>query len=290
MGQLDKIQENILPQARRDDQSTILESSVTVSANATSIEKHHSHRAEDFRFSRLFGKGFELLFKRFFFFFPVSLLLLLPFLVSGVYLPVLTSGFGGPQTNWPNMLINQVIVVLCTSVMSAVLMYAIIKELQGERVGASLALRRGLRASVRASVTAVLVSMITIVGFMMLIVPSWIWGSMLWVAVPATVVERIGPTASLSRSAELTKGYRWTIFGVLVFLGVANLIIFQILGAVIGSSIRSVNEMLLHLHIYTYFLQAFEAALLACMASYGYYLLVSSREGTNIDKIAAVFD
>jgi hypothetical protein len=35
---------------------------------------------------------------------------------------------------------------------------------------------------------------------------------------PACVIELTGPWASLKRSAQLTKGYRWKIFGLLLLL------------------------------------------------------------------------
>ena len=61
-----------------------------------------------------------------------------------------------------------------------------------------------------------------IIGTLLFFVP----GLMVYVAYfiigPVCVLERLGPTASLKRSAGLTKGSRWRIFGLLLLLGVIS--------------------------------------------------------------------
>ena len=56
------------------------------------------------------------------------------------------------------------------------------------------------------------------IGFLLLIVPGVILLVMFSVAVPACVVERLGAFASLRRSASLTTGCRWQLFGLYVLL------------------------------------------------------------------------
>jgi len=51
---------------------------------------------------------------------------------------------------------------------------------------------------------------------LLLVVPGFIVMCMLSVAVPAEVAERAGVIGALSRSAALTKGRRWSIFGALL--------------------------------------------------------------------------
>jgi hypothetical protein len=43
------------------------------------------------------------------------------------------------------------------------------------------------------------------------------------VVAPACVVERLGPVASIGRSAQLTKNCRWKIFGIMALLGLSSL-------------------------------------------------------------------
>src|SRR5262245_55858908 len=51
------------------------------------------------------------------------------------------------------------------------------------------------------------------VGLILLIIPGLILYAMWFVAVPACVVERLGPWTSLRRSRDLTKGHRWKLCG-----------------------------------------------------------------------------
>src|SRR5262249_35243801 len=55
-------------------------------------------------------------------------------------------------------------------------------------------------------------------GFSLLIIPGLILYTMWFVALPACVVERLGPWSSLRRSRELTKGHSWKLFGLALLL------------------------------------------------------------------------
>lgn len=70
--------------------------------------------------------------------------------------------------------------------------------------------------------------------FVLLIVPGLIVMCMLSVAIPAEVAERTGVVGALSRSAVLTKGHRWSIFGLLVLYWVALVVVGAIVGLVVG--------------------------------------------------------
>ena len=71
------------------------------------------------------------------------------------------------------------------------------------------------------------VGLLVALGFVLLIVPGAMFLVMWSVAVPACVVEGSSPFASMRRSAELTRGHRWTLFGLflLLFVGVAMALI-----------------------------------------------------------------
>jgi hypothetical protein len=69
---------------------------------------------------------------------------------------------------------------------------------------------------------------------MLLIVPGIIVACMLSVALPAEVAERTGVLGALSRSAALTKGHRWSIFGTLALYIVALGVVGAIVSLVVG--------------------------------------------------------
>jgi len=48
---------------------------------------------------------------------------------------------------------------------------------------------------------------------------------MYYVATPVCIAENEGVFGSMSRSAQLTKGHRWQIFGILVLIWIASVII-----------------------------------------------------------------
>ncbi|MDP0959003.1 hypothetical protein Q6334_28190, partial [Klebsiella pneumoniae] len=52
-------------------------------------------------------------------------------------------------------------------------------------------------------------------GYLALIVPGVIISVMWSVASPAVVVEKRGVLESLQRSRDLTRGYRWNVFGLM---------------------------------------------------------------------------
>ncbi len=91
---------------------------------------------------------------------------------------------------------------------------------------------------------SIVVGILIFVGFIFLIIPG-IFLALMWaVAVPAMVAEDRGVFDSMSRSAELTKGNRWRMLGLLILIYVLMLVIFgvvlllalitPILGVIVG--------------------------------------------------------
>jgi len=108
--------------------------------------------------------------------------------------------------------------------------------------------------------------------------------AIMWcVAVPACLVERLGPVQSLARSADLTKGYRWKIVGIMLLLllmvAVAVLLIFAAttLGTLTTSIVRFVWTV-----AWTGF---FNCAVI--MISHD---LRVAKEGVDTSQLASVFD
>ena len=57
-------------------------------------------------------------------------------------------------------------------------------------------------------------------------------GAILFASIPGCVVEGRGPIESWSRSAQLTKGYRWRLFGLALLLMVMSQVATKIIGLV----------------------------------------------------------
>ena len=126
--------------------------------------------------------------------------------------------------------------------LSSLITFVVSALVQGALTRATVSASEGTRASFGESLSAaarVLLPLIGLsilwaigvgIGFMLLVVPGIILLMMWAVAVPSLVVERKGIFAAFSRSAELTKGARWKIFGLCLVL----LVIYWLLSAVIG--------------------------------------------------------
>jgi hypothetical protein len=119
----------------------------------------------------------------------------------------------------------------------------------------------------------------------LLIVPGFIALLMLYVAVPACVVEGLGPAASLGRSAELTKGFRWKILGLILLVSlisiICSLLVTFILTLFTGAFVATLGK---------FAVQALTAALSGVLAAVIYYSLRAAKEGIDIDRIVSVFD
>jgi hypothetical protein len=134
---------------------------------------------------------------------------------------------------------------------------------------------------------------------MLLLIPGLIVACMLCVAVPAEVGERAGVLGALARSAALTKGHRWSIFGLLVLYFVAIAIIGGIIGVVVGlaffggfgkSYLTSDGSPLAYVGV---ILVAFESAAFTMLSAVGLAALYAElrlvKEGPQTQSLAEVF-
>ena len=120
---------------------------------------------------------------------------------------------------------------------------------------------------------------------LLLLVPGLIYGCMIFVAQPACVVEPLGPMSALRRSRELTKGYRWPIFGlfilILIVMSVASLgaefLVTQMAGPIIGKLAKYVVDTVV-------------VAFVSVLYAVTYSQLRAAKEGVDVDQLARVFD
>jgi len=109
--------------------------------------------------------------------------------------------------------ISMVAGLLLFAMMMGAVMYLVVEDLNGRRAEIGASLRIGLTRAVPTLVVAILVYLLSVIAMFPLIFPGWIVWCILFVAVPASVIERPGIFGALGRSAKLTKGNRWQLFG-----------------------------------------------------------------------------
>jgi hypothetical protein len=136
----------------------------------------------------------------------------------------------------------------------------------------------------------------------LLIMPLLLLYLMWFVAMPACVLERLGPIRSLGRSRALTKGNRWKIFSLILATLIPALIVGGVITAVmarlgvgvilqigfffdLNRTLNSVTGQVVSL-IWTAIWTAFYAILVAV----AYHDLRVAKEGVDTEQIAAVFE
>jgi hypothetical protein len=237
----------------------------------------------DFRVGRVFTQTFSVLSRNLLPFCIVTVIAALPyfFLLGADGRPAggMTAGRAGLAIFW------FILAILLNALSQAVILYAAFEDMRGRPVNMMESLRIGFGRILPVLGTAIVVGVLTMLGGIALVIPAFIVMTMLFVAIPACVVERIGPVKSVGRSAALTKGYRWRVFGLWIsFMIVLGIV--QSVSVGIGSAIGGVFVAKLILLLWNAIYIAFSATLVVVT----YRDLRVAKEGVDTDQIAAVFD
>jgi uncharacterized membrane protein len=161
---------------------------------------------------------------------------------------------------------------------------ATVQALSGGRVRSDVSIWRGLRRIESVLLTSMLTLVITAIGFVLLVIPGLIAVVAWFVAIPACVVERLGPVQSLKRSVTLTRGCGWRIFAAFCAILIVNFTVNWVIGALTP---RDPAWLFAAARFGCFVLtNAYEAVLVAVV----YYQLRVVKDGTHPSGIAAVFD
>ena len=178
-------------------------------------------------------------------------------------------------------------------VLQAAIVYGAIVDLNGGRASFAECLSTGLRHWFWLLLLAIVMTLGEILGYFLFIVPGLIAATAWIVAVPAQVVEQKGVFDAIGRSAELTRGRRWPIFGLLViYLIAASLVQGAVSGftaGFAGDGAQTVSVALAHMVVQPLVNVATSLIGAAGVASI-YYELRSDRDGIAPEALAAVFD
>lgn len=172
-----------------------------------------------------------------------------------------------------------------TLIATGAMCYGTFEDLRGQRAWFGQCLTRGLAVVFPVLVVATASFVGVLLGLVLLVVPGLMLYMAWWVAIPAAVVERPGIVASLRRSAFLTKGNRWRIFG--LFLVV--LVIIYGVAAIPELIFASFSDLDVY-NLASWVTTALTTAFSAVVGAVSYYHLRQIKEGVDIDEIARVFD
>jgi hypothetical protein len=185
-----------------------------------------------------------------------------------------------------------IIQIICTYLLQAALVQGTISDLNGEQTSLSSTLSTGLSLALPVLVISI-VSLLAIgLGFLLLVVPGAIFAIGWSVAVPVCVVERTGIKDALSRSWELTKGYRWRIFWLVLMYAIAAYLCAVLVMVFAGLSLAGVTTTLNNTPfiVLTWVLRVVLAVITAIGITAIYYELRTVKEGMAPQELAAAFD
>lgn len=237
----------------------------------------------EFRIGHVLSLGLAILFRNIVPFGLISLLAVTPaFLYALAVDPWILFGYDQPRGT--EFLVN-IVESLLGSFLAAAVVYGTAQDLRGRRADMGACIGRGLAVMFPVLGVAFVTGLLIALATLALVVPGLIVATMLWVAIPAAVMERRGLSA-LSRSSSLTRGYRWKVFGIIVLLSI--LLMVPILGVFIvvdeyQDNVMTFNGIMMGLIALYY-------AATATISTVGYHELRLVKEGASVDEIAAVFD
>jgi hypothetical protein len=236
----------------------------------------------EFRVGRVFGRTSSVLGRNFLTFFAISVVASLPTILIT---PVSPGDTTDPLRNLGWALSGLFLMMVLGTLSQAIVLYGAFQDMRGRRVDLAESVRVGLRQFFPIMGLAFSVTFLGMLGFLLLVVPGLMWFTRWFVATPACVVEHLGVSASMRRSAQLTKGHRWKIFGLLVLLIVADVAVDKAielgLTAVAGGIPALIGRMI-WIGVW--------GAFYAIFAVVTYRDLRVAKEGVDTEQIAAVFE
>jgi len=199
-----------------------------------------------------------------------------------------------PQNRWGFW--ELVLWMLLWSLATATCLFGAYRVMQGQGFGVGDSVRAGLHRLGPVVGTTFLGTAGVLLAALLLVVPGIILECSIYVALPACVIERRGPTDSLRRSQVLTRGHRWPIFGLLALVTV--LTVFVTVGAAVSGAILVSYLGVAGGKTAAWMLGAiFAFAVRVVMGSFGavlvavvYHDLRVLKEGADIDSIASAFN
>jgi hypothetical protein len=239
--------------------------------------------AGTFRLADVFGKALAIYGRRFGPFIVLTVMAQIPLYVAAFTIRTPTfrpTGIASVVSVAVFSLLNMV----CSSIASGAIIYGVVQELRGRVFSIADSIQIALHRILPIIGVAICTGILTFLGSILLLVPGMIVACMYYVSMPACVAEQTGVFESMSRSAFLTKGYRWQVFGMFLLIVVGGLILGAIVGLVFAFTGRVGPA------VASQAMKAVVGSFYGVIVGVFYYQLRVAKEGVDIDKIASVFD
>jgi hypothetical protein len=192
--------------------------------------------------------------------------------------PGVTIGFSAP-------LLATIATCVWLTLSNGAIFLAVSQECAGRRLTIAQFVPGALRRLPALVGLFLLISICLLLGAILLLIPALIVLCIYAVAAPACAVEGLGPIRSMARSAFLTKGNRWRIFGLVLLLYVGLALISEpiaFLARHFGGRLAGI--------IVTMPVEGVAGGFSAVAIGVLYAQLRAAREGVAGERIAGVFD
>ncbi|MDX8528694.1 hypothetical protein RFM68_29905 [Mesorhizobium sp. MSK_1335] len=172
---------------------------------------------------------------------------------------------------------------VCALLLQSALVRATIEDLNGKRPSFGDCVQIAIRFLLPTLAIGLLVYFGSILAMIALIVPGiilWLGWSM---SVPVLIQEGRGVFGSMSRSRALTKGCRWSLFGLFLILIIIAMIIqwgMLLVLVLFGGIIAEIGAALV---------QTVVSMVLSIATAVSYVELRQAKEGASIDELAEIF-
>ncbi len=226
----------------------------------------------EFRIGRVFSRTVDLLSRNFPIYFAVAALAAAP------------KAFVDKTTGWWQLLVF-VLLAVAGPVSSAIMAQVAFADMSGRPVSLSEAVRTAFGRFLPLLGLSICLGLAIAMGFMLLIVPGIILMVMWYVITPVFIIERLTVSASFARSSALTKGHRWPIFGMVLVLFIAGIILELVLEKTLALS-GSSGFVIVGSLVWAGLAGAFNMVLIVAT----YHDLRVAKEGIDVRHLAAVFE
>lgn len=169
------------------------------------------------------------------------------------------------------------------SVLGGAFAFGVFQSLRGGRAGVGECLSRAFGRIAPILGVSLVYGVAVGLGSLLLLVPGIMIACAWYLSVPVTTVERLGVGASLGRSGDLTRGYRWSIFGMFLLVTLLGVVVTLVLAGVLAALGPIVA--LFGMGIVAVFIALFAGTLSAVC----YHDLRLVKEGASTEELLRVF-
>ncbi|RZJ45661.1 MAG: hypothetical protein EON86_01010 [Brevundimonas sp.] len=225
-------------------------------------------------------------------FFGASVILVgIPSTISALGQGSLTSA--NPYSGFGFVILGTMLYFIGLYLLQGMVVKAAVNGFNGKKTAFGDAFGAGLRMFFPLLGLSIVATLGALLGYILLVVPG-ILLSVIWsVAAPAVVVEKRGVFESLQRSRDLTRGFRWPVFGLIVIYVVLSWIFGLAMGGLSLATGGTFTGGTPNLAV-TLISGPLTNIVAGVVASAGvaslYYELRIAKEGVGAEDLASVFD